>query len=197
MVTAPYLVYSSGGAARELKEYTGSVWVQHLILCAVSVVVLLALVSIMLGRLGPSSLLPGLWVLIGATPLILLRQALRRMTIANLHVRSAVALDLVVAVVQLGGIVLLGLVGTLSVATIFAVMGGRVRVAGIIVYCLSADDLFVRRDPYPIGESTGRSRSGLCGLCYRQHDTVPIALDIRFNGGGRRCGRRFAWPVSR
>jgi O-antigen/teichoic acid export membrane protein len=145
VVTAPYLVYSKRRAGRELEEYTGSVWVQHFLLCAVSVVVLLALVLIM-SITGPSSLLPGLWVLLGVTPLILLRQALRRMAIANLHVRSAVALDLVVAVAQLGGIVLLGLFGTLSLASIFAVMGGACGIAGIVLYWFDPPTMrFVRQ----------------------------------------------------
>src|SRR4051812_9888997 len=45
-VMAPFLVYSRRRKGRELEEYTGSVWIQHFVLCGVSVFILLALIAI-------------------------------------------------------------------------------------------------------------------------------------------------------
>jgi O-antigen/teichoic acid export membrane protein len=89
--------------------------------------------------------MPGLWVLLGAVPLILLRQAIRRFAIANLHVRAAIALDIVVAVAQLGGFVVLGYFGSLSLAGIFAVMGVACGLACVGVYLIDPPTVrFVR-----------------------------------------------------
>lgn len=146
-VSAPYLVYCKRRQGRELAEYSGSVWIHLLAVCAISVVVLLAMIVVM-SATNHTKILPGLWILLGAAPLILLRQGVRRFAFANLHVRSAIALDAVVAVVQLGGIALLGYLGWLSLAGIFAVMGGACGLACFGVYLLDPPKVRFVRDRF-------------------------------------------------
>ena len=89
-VSAPYLVYCKRRQGRELEEYSGSAWLHLLAYCATSILVLLGMIAVLTAS-GQTNILPGLWVLLGAGPLILLRQGIRRLTFANLHVRSAIA----------------------------------------------------------------------------------------------------------
>ena len=135
VVSAPYMVYSKRHQACELAEYSGSTWIHYLALSAVTVVGLLATIVI-LSITGRSNITPGLWALLGAAPFILLRQGIRRFAYANLHVKSTVVLDAVVAVSQLGGLALIGHFGWLSLPSIFGVMGGACALASLGSYLL-------------------------------------------------------------
>ncbi|MEX2112396.1 MAG: lipopolysaccharide biosynthesis protein [Pirellulales bacterium] len=128
VISAPYIVYSKRRQGRELAEFAGSLWFHHLVMIVITVVALSALIVI-LSATGLTKITPGLWALVGAAPLLLLRQGIRRFAFAGLHVRSAIALDAVVAVAQLGGLFLLGYFGRLSLFGIYAVMGGACGLA--------------------------------------------------------------------
>ncbi len=143
-VSAAYMVYCRRRTGRELEEYSGSVWIQHLVLSAMSIVVLLAIIAVLF-LIGRSEAMQGLCVLLVAAPLILIRQAVRRFAFARLHVKSAIVLDIVVAAVQLGGFALLGFFGKLNLASIFAVMGGACGFACAGMYLIDPPTIrFVR-----------------------------------------------------
>ena len=130
VIIAPYMVYSKRRNGPELAEYAGSMWGHHFIstfIAGLGLVVAIAICQV----LGKSSLLPGLWALLGAGPLLLLREAIRRFTFANLQVRSAIALDTIVAILQLGGLTLLIYWGRLSLYSAYAVMGGSCLIASL------------------------------------------------------------------
>ena len=113
----------------ELAQYAGSMWVHYFIatfIASLGLVIAIAICQV----LGKSSLLPGLWALLGAGP-ILFREAIRRFSFANLQVRSAIALDVFVAILQLGGLVLLSYWGRLSLYSTYAVMSGSCLIAGL------------------------------------------------------------------
>jgi O-antigen/teichoic acid export membrane protein len=129
-VFLPYVVYGKRRTGIELEEYTGSVWAQMLLLCALSVVLLVAMILILTAT-GKTDVVPGLWALCIAGPLILIRNGIRRLAFARLHVWTAIALDAIVAVAQLGALLTLGYFGRLTVANIFIVMGGACAVASI------------------------------------------------------------------
>jgi O-antigen/teichoic acid export membrane protein len=74
------------------------------------------------------------------------RQGVRRFTFANLHVRSAIVLDAIVAAAQLGGLFLLGYFGRLSLVSIFAVMGAACALACVSTYLLDPPRVRVERD---------------------------------------------------
>ncbi len=128
VVAAPYLVYAKRRQGRELAQYSGSMWCHHLILTVVSVVGLSVAIAI-LWATGTATITPGLWALLGAGPLLLLREDIRRFSFANLNVRSAVGVDATVCVAQLGGLLLLGYFGRLSLFAIFGVMGASCALA--------------------------------------------------------------------
>jgi O-antigen/teichoic acid export membrane protein len=122
IVSAPYLVYSKRRKGRELAEYAGSMWVHHVIITAVTLIV--ALVAILVLTLaGKIEIVPGLWAFFFAAPLLMFRQCVRRFTFASLEFKMAVALDALIAFVQLAGLTLLVYNGWLSLFRIFAVMG--------------------------------------------------------------------------
>jgi len=94
---------------------------------------------------GQSKFLAGLWAIVGAAPMFLFRQWIRRFSFASLELKSAIALDAFVAVAQLGGLGLLGYFGMLSLFRIFAVIGGACGLACVGWYLLDRPHLqFVR-----------------------------------------------------
>lgn len=135
IVVAPYLVYSKRRRGRELAEYSGSLWLHHFTATLVMMTAIFAATVVTL-RTGPAGVVPGMWALLVATPLLQLRQCVRRYMFAHLKLVSAVAFDSAVAILQLGGLVLLVYFESLTLITIFTVMGVASLVACIGWYCL-------------------------------------------------------------
>jgi O-antigen/teichoic acid export membrane protein len=129
-IIAPYMVYSKRRNGSELAEYGGSMWAHFFIATFIAGAGLLVAIVIC-QVVGKSALLPGLWALLGAGPLFLLREAIRRFSFANLQLRSAIALDAIVAMLQLGGLILLAYWDRLSIYSAYAVMAGSCLIAGL------------------------------------------------------------------
>jgi len=129
LVSAPYAVYSNRFHDDALTSYTGSVLIHQFLFAFVTVIGLLMFAGLLTSGRGPEDLLPVVWVLLGAVPLLLLREVLRHLAFAHFEMRTAVILDVVVAVLQLGSLVLLGRSGLLSIPAVYAVMGGASLVA--------------------------------------------------------------------
>jgi O-antigen/teichoic acid export membrane protein len=121
-------VYSKRYQGSELASYAGSVWFHHFAVTALGIVMLLAAIA-GLSLAGAVRMAPGLWALLAAGPFILLREWIRRFAYANLQIVPAVMLDAVVAVAQLGGLLLLWRLQLLSIFSIFAVMGAACAIA--------------------------------------------------------------------
>jgi O-antigen/teichoic acid export membrane protein len=146
-IAGPYIVYSKRRTGRELAEYAGSFWLQHLVLTALATVGLL--VAIVLSTaVGKTNILPGLWALLATGPLLLLRDGIRRFAFANLNAKTAIPLDAVVAAVQLGGLALIGRFGLLSLFSVFAVMGLACGLASLGWYFLSPPFVEFRRQRF-------------------------------------------------
>jgi O-antigen/teichoic acid export membrane protein len=135
IVAAPYIVYSKRRRGEELAEYSGSMWQHHFAMTLVVVAGLLVAIGLV-SITGPSEIMPGLWALLCATPLLLLRQAIRRFTFVQLQLKSAIALDAAVSAMQLGGVILLIYFERLTLLSIFAVMGAACAVAAVGWYRL-------------------------------------------------------------
>jgi len=147
VISAPYMVLSKRRHGRELAEYGGSIWQYHFVLTVVGVIALvIAIIVCSVG--GDSTILPALWALLGAGPLLLLRDGIRRFTFANLQAKSVVALDATVAVVQLGGLLLLAYLGKLSLLSIFGVMAGACALACVGWYLLSPPRIAIKRERF-------------------------------------------------
>src|SRR5262249_4402267 len=140
LVAAPFAVFSKRREGQELEEYSGSVWAHYVLVTSIAVIGLLTAIAV-LSATGQTRVLPGLWALVGAAPMLLFRQWIRRFTFANLALKSAIALDTTVAVVQLTGLFLLGRFGMLSLFRIFAVMGGACGLASVGWYFLAKPKL--------------------------------------------------------
>jgi O-antigen/teichoic acid export membrane protein len=144
VIGGPYSVLSKRRRGRELDEYSGSIWLHHLALTAMTIAILLAVIVLCLAS-GRLKVLPGLWALLGAAPLVLLRDGIRRFTYANLQVKWVIALDATVATIQIGGLLLLGYWWHLSLWSIYAVMGGACALASAGWYLLDPPHLQFNR----------------------------------------------------
>jgi O-antigen/teichoic acid export membrane protein len=123
LVAAPYIVYSKRLRGQALAEYAGSMWAHYAIVTLLAVVGLLTAIAA-LTIAGRSEIVQGLWPLVFAEPMLLFRQWIRRFTLANLNVKSTIAFDAAVSLLQLGSLVALVYFDKLSLFRIFAVMGG-------------------------------------------------------------------------
>ena len=122
VIAAPYTIFGARRRGNELAEYTGSMWVHHLILTVASVVSLLAIL-VASAAAGATEVVPGLWALVVFGPIVLLREGIRRFAFARLSPGSAIAIDATVSIVQLAGLLALGMLGLLSVVVVISVMG--------------------------------------------------------------------------
>jgi O-antigen/teichoic acid export membrane protein len=128
LISAPYVIYSKRRQGRDLAEYAGSIWAHHLAVTFAAMFGVLT-AAVVLSITGESHIAPALWALLGIAPLLLIRQEIRRFTFANLDLKSAVLLDVAVALFQLAGLLLLSFFGWSSLFTIFGVMGGACGLA--------------------------------------------------------------------
>ena len=131
MIAVPYMFFAKRFQGESHAKYAGSVWLHHLVLTSVTVLVLLGAIGFFSAR-GSTAILPGLWALVGAAPLILLREDLRRFMFADLHIGSAIVVDITVSVAQLAGLFVLGYFGKLTLFSIFSVMGGACALAAVV-----------------------------------------------------------------
>jgi O-antigen/teichoic acid export membrane protein len=145
IIAAPYIIYSKRRSGNELAVYNGSVWLHHFLTTAAGVIVLLAAIGVV-SIAGSSPLASSLWVLLIAGPLMLLREWIRRFAFSNLKIAAALAVDSVVAVLQLAGLLWLARSGSLSVFGIFAVMGGACLIASLGWLIFAAGDIKFQRD---------------------------------------------------
>jgi O-antigen/teichoic acid export membrane protein len=136
----PYAVYCHRRRDEALATYTGSCLSHTLVFSGLVVLALLALVATLTAGVGPGALAPTVWVLLAAGPFLLLREFIRQVAFASLRVGVAIAIDGVVAVLQIGALAALVLRGGISAPSAFAAIGGACAVA-----CLGW--LFLRVEP--------------------------------------------------
>jgi len=129
IICAPYMIYCNRRQGRRLASYSGSAVAHQLALSGLTLLGLLGMAVLIWLGLGPASLAPAVWVLLGAAPLMLMREFIRQFAFAHLRVGAAVAIDAVVAVLQLGSLLLLGWLGALSIVTVYLAIGGASAVA--------------------------------------------------------------------
>jgi O-antigen/teichoic acid export membrane protein len=118
------MVYCSRRRGQALAAYSGSTLIHQILLTALTMVGLLALAAMLGLGIGSESLLPVVWPLLGAVPFLLLREYLRSVSFAHLQIGAAMALDIAVAVLQLGGLLALTHFGALTVERVYLLMGG-------------------------------------------------------------------------
>lgn len=129
LITVPYTMYCHRQSDAALAEYAGSTLAHQLLNSAAAVACFLGLNVLLSLGLGPAGLRPAAWVLLGVIPFVLLREYARRFTFAHLALTTAIALDVVVAVLQLGMLLALRRLGLLSAAAAYGAMGAACAVA--------------------------------------------------------------------
>lgn len=129
VIAGPFTIFGARRRGRELEEYAGSMWTHHSVLTAAGMLLLVGMIGVMSIAGGAANVVSGMWVLLSAGPLLLLREAIRRYAFARLHVGTAIAVDATVSFLQLGGLLSLWYLGHLSISHVFTVMGGACLVA--------------------------------------------------------------------
>lgn len=123
LVSTPYSVYCPRLKGAELARYTGSA-LFHLFFLVISLTVVGIGTSLSFALMGDSKEISVLaWSITIVVAPILLRDHIRRLCIARLWMRAAIAVDLSTVIVQLGLLLAVGAIAGLSAATVFVVIG--------------------------------------------------------------------------
>jgi len=132
LIATPYMVFSPRLQGRAHKAYTGSTLVHQGVLSALAILGLaVAGIPLWLG-LGPAGLASVVWALALAITFILLREYVRRICFANLRMATALVADCAVAVLQLGGLLLLASRGLLSAGRAYGTIGAACGAVAIV-----------------------------------------------------------------
>jgi len=129
LICAPYIIYCNHRRGDALASYGGSMLVHQLVLSLLTAACLLGLIGVLALGIGPSTLAPAAWVLLGVAPMLLLREFIRQFAFAHLKIVTAIVIDVTVAGFQLGALLLLAHLELLSAATVYLAMGGACVVA--------------------------------------------------------------------
>jgi len=130
LVSAPYMVYCHQHEGKELRVYTGSTLVHHLLLTLVALAAGFSAAVTITAWKGEK--LPAVaWILLGTAPLMLLREFLRNLCFARLRLGSALVLDLAIAFLQVGSLFLLAWWEMLSVQIVYCILGASCGAACI------------------------------------------------------------------
>jgi O-antigen/teichoic acid export membrane protein len=129
LITVPYTMYCHRHSGEVLAEYAGSTLVHQLITSLAAMACFFGLDVALSFGIGPAGVRPAAWVLLGVIPFLLLREYARRFTLAHLALATAIAIDVVVAVLQIGSLLVLRQLGWLSAAAVYGAMGAACAMA--------------------------------------------------------------------
>lgn len=128
LVIAPYTIYHNHRKA-DASRFAGST-LAHQLLIAGAMSLVLALIFVT--GWGPAQLVPLALLLAGVAPLYLLREYLRQISFAHLHVTGALYTDLLIAAIQLGVLVPLAVSGMLSVQLAWTAIAAAYGIAALV-----------------------------------------------------------------
>jgi O-antigen/teichoic acid export membrane protein len=119
LVSAPYMIYCHRKQGADLARYAGSALIHQ---CGIMFVTALLVSGAVAAGLVPATARAAFWLLAAAAPLLLVREFVRQMSFAHLEMRTAIALDVAAAVLQLGLLLSLAASGRLTVTATIAVL---------------------------------------------------------------------------
>ncbi|HEY5214676.1 MAG TPA: oligosaccharide flippase family protein [Acidobacteriaceae bacterium] len=131
LITTPYMVYAPRLKGRAHALYTGSTLIHQLAFCLVAIFALLCAAFAVTIGFGYRGLEPVLWALVAVISLISFREFARRVCFARLKLITAFLFDTCVAVVQVGGLLVLGHFGLLSASRAYWVIGSACGIAAL------------------------------------------------------------------
>lgn len=138
IISAPFAVYCHREEGRDLAAYTGSTLVHQVGFLAASMFGLAGFVWLASSGLG-EGFRTAAWAVLIAAPLMLFREYLRHIAFGRLALRTAIGLDVCVAVVQIGGLAILAAAGSLTVVNVYLVMAAACGLATIGWFALRAE----------------------------------------------------------
>jgi O-antigen/teichoic acid export membrane protein len=148
LISSPYTVFGNRMDRAARAAYAGSALVHQWLLSGLLTLALaVAGVCITLGW-GSASFGVVDWILAAMLPFILVREFVRRVAFAHLRLRTVLALDVTVCILQLVGLAVLWATNSLTAATAFGVVGLACGLSG------GATFFFMRSHFAPARENT-------------------------------------------
>ena len=129
IIFAPYTIYCHRRTGRASATYAGSVLIHQGAMLAIAAAGLAVAAGVLSTGVGPAGLAAVMAVLIAALPLLLLREFNRNFSLAHLDAANAIAADVLLCVLQLGGLGLLWYFHVMSIPAVFGVMAGACAVS--------------------------------------------------------------------
>ena len=146
LIATPYTIFGSRVRRRERAELGGCAVAHSLILTLLALAILLVMGVLFSLGVGPPGVAPLIWVLMGIMPFALIQDFGKRFAFAHLRMVTALALDVVVAVVQIGGLVALAVTGNLSAGAAYGVLGLGCAISGLAWFLRDRGRLAWRRE---------------------------------------------------
>jgi len=137
LISSPYTVYSPRLKGIDHAQYTGSTIIHQLALSAIMVLALSIAGTVLTFGIGPENFAKVVWALVIAITFISLREYIRRISFANLRFKAALILDLCVAVIQIGFLLILVIFNILSVSRAYLVIGISCGIASAFWFILN------------------------------------------------------------
>ena len=142
LITAPFTVFSPRLEGNAYARYFGSTLLHHL---GLSVLVIFGLTAgaLLSRESGANGLASVLWILVGVSAFIMLREYARQICFASLTLKTALVLDSSVSLFQLGGLLTLAYLGVLSASFAYLIIGIGCGISGVTW-------VFIRRSNYAL-----------------------------------------------
>ena len=131
LIISPYTIFGPRLKGKEHFVYMGSTLIHQIGLSLLAVVTLALISGVILARIGLPQLEPVGWSLCGTIPLILLKEYARRICFAELKIHLALFMDVSVAIIQIGTLMLLAQYNLLSPSRSFVVIGAACGFASL------------------------------------------------------------------
>lgn len=131
LIAIPYTNHFRRVAETERRAFAGCCLIGQLLFSGAVTLLLASIAAALLLTDRGGNIRVVLMMLVPVLPPVLLRDFARRFAFAHLRMGAALALDSFVAVVQVGGLVLLLMTGNLNALTAFAVMGIGAAAGGL------------------------------------------------------------------
>lgn len=141
LITVPYTMYCHRRSGQALAQYAGSTLAHQLLTSLAAMACFFGLDVLLSLGFGPERLRAASWVLLGVIPFLLLREYARRFAFAHLALATAITIDVVAAVLQLGTLLVLRQFGLLSAAAVYAAMGMACAVASLCWWLLDSQPM--------------------------------------------------------
>ncbi|MEM7426851.1 MAG: lipopolysaccharide biosynthesis protein [Pseudomonadota bacterium] len=146
VVARPYTIYRQHLSGPALRLYSGSVLAHHgVFACTFALLACAGAGTLHLAQDGPAHLSAVMLLMAALVPFTLVWDLARRLAFARLQMGHAVLLDLTLAALQLGGLLVLAWLGSLSLITAMAVIAAVTGLVGVATIALRRHEFLVEQ----------------------------------------------------